>query len=161
MRYTEKRRQFTREINFVKQAMFFATAAAFAAGASDMAGNAVAGGLGNFGDSADPGARVLYGARRHCVGAGAGQSVGSRRRGGTHAAYSLGSYSGTRGLGASFCERRVAASLGRGLTSVSFSETIRFFPAVMGMLCSTCPGAKRTRKCCFFVSIGGVRSEET
>ena len=49
MRYTEKRRQFTREINFVKQAMFFATAAAFAAGASDMAGNAVAGGLGNFG----------------------------------------------------------------------------------------------------------------
>ena len=49
VRYTEKRRQFTREINFVKQAMFFATAAAFAAGASDMAGNAVAGGLGNFG----------------------------------------------------------------------------------------------------------------
>ena len=49
MRYTEKRRQFTREINFVKQAMFFATAAAFAAGASDMAGNAVAGGLGIFG----------------------------------------------------------------------------------------------------------------
>lgn len=49
MRYTEKRRQFTREINFVKQTMFFATAAAFAAGASDMAGNAVAGGLGNFG----------------------------------------------------------------------------------------------------------------
>lgn len=49
MRYTEKRKQFVREINFVKQAMFFATAAAFAAGLSDMTTNAVAGGLGNFG----------------------------------------------------------------------------------------------------------------
>ncbi len=49
LNFKEKRRQYAREIMLVRETMFFATAAAFAAGAADMASNAVAGGLGNFG----------------------------------------------------------------------------------------------------------------
>lgn len=49
MNIKKKRRQYAREIMLVRETMFFATAAAFAAGAADMASSAVAGGLGNFG----------------------------------------------------------------------------------------------------------------
>lgn len=49
MRYSNKRKQYAKEINFAREVMFFATAAAFAAGAADMAAHTVAGGIGNFG----------------------------------------------------------------------------------------------------------------
>ena len=47
--FENKRKEYAKEIVFVRETMFFATAAAFAAGAADMVSNTVAGGLGNFG----------------------------------------------------------------------------------------------------------------
>ena len=160
MRYTEKRRQFTREINFVKQAMFFATAAAFAAGASDMAGNAVAGGLGNFGILLIL-VRVYFMAPVVIASVRAQDSQWAAEERRNSCGVLLGFIWWDARAGGFFLRASRCSFFWAWLDKRVVFRDNSLLPGSNGYALQHVPRGKKNAKVLLFVSIGGVRSEET